>query len=44
MSKDKLSVFCGTPAYMAPEILAKINYEGQYVDIWACGVLLYVMI
>jgi serine/threonine protein kinase len=29
---------------MAPEITKKMDYEGFPVDIWACGVLLYVML
>ena len=34
---------CGTPAYLAPEIVADIGYEGFTVDIWSLGVLLYAM-
>jgi len=41
---QRLKVFCGTPSYMAPEITRKSDYEGRPVDIWALGVLLYVMI
>ena len=29
---------------MAPEITRKKDYEGAPVDMWACGVLLYVML
>jgi MAP/microtubule affinity-regulating kinase len=41
---QRLKVFCGTPSYMAPEITRKTDYEGKPVDIWALGVLLYVML
>ena len=33
----------GTPGYMAPEILAKQPYQGQVVDIFALGVILFIM-
>lgn len=41
-SYKKLNIFCGTPSYMSPEIISR-NYSGQSADIWALGVLLYVM-
>ena len=40
----KLHSFCGTPSYMAPEIVAKKEYYGPSVDVWALGVLLYTMV
>lgn len=35
---------CGTPAYLAPEIIADNGYRGFYVDLWSLGVLLYAML
>ena len=40
----KLNLHCGTPSYMAPELVAKKDYLGQPVDVWALGVLLYKML
>ncbi|CAD8095218.1 unnamed protein product [Paramecium sonneborni] len=31
---------CGTPQYMAPELVKKSTYD-ESVDVWACGVILY---
>lgn len=41
---SKLSVFCGTPSYMSPELVSKCDYYGKPVDAWALGVLLYVLL
>ena len=38
------NLFCGSPSYMAPEIVNKEKYIAQYSDIWSLGVLFYSML
>lgn len=40
---EKLTIYCGTPHYMDPDIVRKQPYNGFAADVWACGIILYII-
>jgi polo-like kinase 1 len=41
---ERKRTICGTPNYIAPEILENKNGHSYEVDIWSMGVILYIML
>jgi len=40
---QRIDAYCGTPHYMDPEIAKKAPYLPKAADIWAAGVILYIL-
>ena len=43
LPNEVMMSMCGTPAYVAPEILYKQGY-GKQVDIWSAGIIFYTLV
>lgn len=46
VNSELLYTQCGTPDYVAPEIIecVEVGYNGAKVDVWSCGIILYALL
>lgn len=43
MTPENLSIYCGSPGYVAPEILQKVSYDAK-ADVFSTGIILYIIL
>jgi serine/threonine protein kinase len=43
MTPENMSIFCGSPGYVAPEILKKLPYDAK-VDVYGVGIIIYIVL